>query len=68
MIAITIYLIGCVLAYGRLKAQQKEYEELCGMKFPFDLGEWFFVALSWYTFITGTISYFVDKDKYFLKF
>lgn len=68
IILILFYAIGCVLTYGRFKAQSLEMQELTGIPEDWCIADWFFILLSWPIFIGTVISYFMGEDKYFLKF
>lgn len=63
-----IYLIGCVLSFGRSVASfyelDENYPELC----PTQLGfEYFVTALSWLGFISGVAIYRLNRERYFFK-
>lgn len=68
IILIALYILGCVLAYGRLNAQYVEDKELYGMYSYWTLSDFILISLSWGTFLFGIISYYADGDKYFIKF
>lgn len=69
---ILFYLIGCILAYGRSYASFYIIDE----KFidslpPKSTDDNFNIAISlfsWVSFITGIFIYFMDNEKYFLKY
>lgn len=73
LLIIAIYLIGCVLAYGRLYASFYEIDENyiswispMGIK-NFKGFALFQISMSWVTFLSGVLIYFTDDEKYFLK-
>ena len=68
IILIALYILGCVLTYGRLNAQYVEDKEMYGMYSHWTLSDFILISLSWGTFLFGIISYYADGDKYFIKF
>ena len=71
IIIITIYLIGCVLTYGRMLASEYEIDEYYIRTIPANPNYKFYIfysIFSWIGFISGILIYFVDNQKYFLKF
>lgn len=69
-IAIALYVLGCVLAYGRLNGQRIENKELYGVleDVKWFAGDILLICLSWFTFLLSLITWFKGWDKYFLKF
>ena len=77
---IIIYLIGCILAYGRINGSfyeiEKKYEDVLGMNHAnclFIMPVVTFLTIimifcSWIGFLIGLIIYLVNTEKYFLKF
>ena len=64
-------MIGCILSYGRVLACEYEIDERSIRTVPANPHYKFYIfcsILSWIGFILGTILYFVDNEKYFLKF
>lgn len=66
IIFIVMYVIGCVIAFGRWNAIRVEDIELYGIEFNVVDKEIIFT--SWFGFIMLAIMYFFGNDKYFLKF
>lgn len=72
MIGLLIYLLGCVLAYGRHYARFYEIEE----DFPYirpNMDRFFvhrivITILSWAGFLEGVRVYFKEKQRYFLRY
>lgn len=74
---IILYILGCILSYGRVNASFYEIEEennfMCTeaknsiwkyeVKAPIIM-----VLLSWIGAFSGFIIYFLQKEKYFLRF
>lgn len=67
-IAIALYVLGCVLAYGRFNGQRVENFEIYGIWDKWFAGDIFLISLSWLTFLLSLITWFKGWDKYFLKF
>lgn len=70
LIYITIYLIGSILAYGRMNASlcysnNSILKRVLGQNIKVGYKG---LLLSWIGFIISIIIYFQDKEKYFLKF
>ena len=72
LLIVLIYLIGCVLSFGRNRATFYEISEQY-LDFPavepyqLDKFEFLSAVLSWIGFIAGVWGYFEDSEKYFFK-
>lgn len=63
---ILIYLLGCVLAYGRIYACLYEIGDIfTDEDFRFTIG---YSLLSWITFISGIVIYFSEDERDFIRF
>ena len=74
VIFIVIYLIGCILSFGRIFAFACEADKKC-IKYvaPSNLSNWYIIILivtllSWVGFIVGVLIYIIDDEHYFLKY
>lgn len=74
VIIITIYILGCILSYGRVFASFYEIEEkfyIEGVEPSLKGQQEFFIAvalLSWLGFFSGVSIYFSKGEKYLLKY
>lgn len=73
-VIVLIYTVGCILSYGRVFASFYAVEEkYCTKGIKPSLKEvrgllTLITILSWLGFFTGTYIYFLQKEKYFLKY
>lgn len=71
LVILVIYIIGCILSYGRHYARMYEIDEDYINTLPPYKDNSFtllFSLFSWVGFIAGIIIYFGDEEKYFLKY
>ena len=72
-IIILVYLLGCILVYGKIIGSEYEIEEdyidliPCEYFSGGDKSILILSAYSWTLFFAATIIYFKDKEKYFFK-
>jgi len=71
LIILGIYILGCILAFGRFKASIYQIEEKYIEYFPV----WdnhrvivFFSLFSFIGFLAGIVVYFIEDEKYFFKY
>lgn len=66
ILIIAVYILGCVLAYGRVRASIRlDGDQIDSDNLPTLIK---FTASSWIGFIAGVIVYHVEEEQTFFKF